>query len=102
MKLQIALRLIVRPSAAPPGVVDRLDPAGDGAWILSGAGWAMRVGPAGNARPTSLPPPRAAVLRKLSGADGGAFGVTRTSAPSASSASRLSADIFSGITHTSR
>jgi hypothetical protein len=43
---------------------------------------------------------RRATLRKFSGLAGGAFGVITTLAPSEASATRLSTDIFSGITQT--
>ena len=45
---------------------------------------------------------RRATFWKFSGEDGGAFAVTMTSAPTAARATRLSTDIFSGSTQTSR
>lgn len=55
--------------------------------------WSVRNQPRSSAM-------RRATAWKCSGLDGGTFGAITTSAPSAASAARLSADIFSGITHT--
>jgi hypothetical protein len=67
-------------------------------WTRGSAGWAnwsVRNQPFSAAS-------RRAAFWKFSGEDGGAFGTTTTSAPTGARAVRSSADIFSGITQTSR